>query len=55
MRQAGSDDKGACESLGDEIENAHSDHLTPLFSVVVPLMLKRRENGKMEGKRGIGK
>ena len=55
MRQAGSDDKGPCESLGNEIENAQSNHLTPLLSVVAPPMLKRRENGKMREKRGIEK
>ena len=55
MGQAGSEDKGPCESLRDEIENAQSNHLTPLFSVVAPPMLKRRENGKMGEKRGIEK
>ena len=55
MRQAGSDDKGPRESLGNEIENAQSNDLTPLSSAVAPPVLKRRENGKMGEERGIEK
>ena len=55
MRQAGSDDKGPRESLGNEIENAQSNHLTPLSYAIAPPVLKRRENGKMGEKRGIEK
>ena len=50
MRQAGSDEKGPCESLGNEIENAQSNHLTPLSRAVAPPVLKRREIGKWERK-----
>ena len=49
MRQAGSDDKGQNESLGNEIGNAQSNHLT------APPVLKRRENRKMGEERGIKK
>ena len=54
MRQAGSDDKGPRESLGNEIENAQSNHLTPISSAVAPPVLKQRarENGKMREKGG---
>ena len=55
MRQAGSDDKGPHESLGNEIENAQSNHLTPLSRAVAPPVLKRRENRKMGEERGIKK
>ena len=55
MLHAGNDDKGPCESLGNEIENAQSNHLTPLSSAVAPPVLKCRENGKMGEKRGIEK
>ena len=55
MRLAGSDDKGPHESLGNESENAQSNHLTPVSSAVAPTVLKRRENGKMGEKRGIEK
>ena len=55
MQQAGSDDKGPHKSLGNEIENAQSNHLTPLSSAVAPPVLKRRENGKMGEERGIEK
>ena len=56
MRQAGSDDKGPHWSLGNEIiENAQSNHLTPLSRAVAPPELKRRENGKMGEERGIEK
>ena len=55
MRQAGSDDKGPHWSLGNEIENAQSNHLTPLSRAVAPPVLKRRENGKMGEERGIDK
>ena len=54
-RQAGSDDKGPHESLGNEIENAQSNHLTPLSRAVAPPVLKGRENRKMGEKRGIEK
>ena len=47
MRQEGSVDKGPHKSLENEIENAQSNHLTPLSSAVAPPVLKRRENGKM--------
>ena len=50
MRQAGSDDKGPHWSLGNEIENAQSNHLTPLSRAVAPSVLKRREMGKWERK-----
>ena len=53
MQQEGSNDKGPRESLGNEIENAQSNYLTPLSSAVAPPVLKRRENGKMGEKRGI--
>ena len=53
-RQAGSDDK-EFESLGNEIENAQSNHLTPLSRAVAPPVLKRRENRKMGEERGIEK
>ena len=53
MRQAGSDDKGPYESLGNEIGNAQSNHLTPLSRAVAPPVLKRRENRKMGEERGI--
>ena len=55
MRQAGSDDKGPHWSLGNEIENAQSSHLTALSSAVAPPVLKRRENGKMGEEKGIQK
>ena len=55
MRQAGSDDKGPHWSLGNEIENPQSNHLTPLSRAVAPPVLKRRENGKMGEERGIEK
>ena len=55
MRQAGSDDKGPLWSLGNEIENAQSNRLTPLSREVAPPVLKRRENGKMGEERGIAK
>ena len=55
MRQAGSDDKGLHESLGNEIENGQSNHLTPLSRAVAPPVLKRRENRKMGEERGIEK
>ena len=47
MRQTGSDDKGPRWSLGNEIENAQSNHLTPFSRAVAPPVLKRQENGKM--------
>ena len=47
MRQAGSDDKGPYERLGNETGNAQSNHLTPLSRAVAPPVLKRRENRKM--------
>ena len=53
MRQAGSDDKGRYESLGNEIENAQSNHLTPLPWAGAPPMLKQRESRKMGEERGI--
>ena len=53
MRQAGSNDKRPYESLGNEIGNAQSNHLTPLSRAVAPPMLKRRENRKMGEERGI--
>ena len=53
MRQAGSNDKGPYESLGNEIGNAQSNHLTPLSRAVAPPVLKRRENRKMGEERGI--
>ena len=53
MRQAGSDDKSPHWSLGNEIENAQSNQLTPLSRAVAPPALKRRENGKMGEERGI--
>ena len=55
MRQAGSDDKSPHWSLGNEIENAQSNHLTPLSRGVAPTVLKLRENGKMGEERGIEK
>ena len=55
MRQAGSDDKGPHWSLGNEIENSQSNHLTPLSRAVAPPVLKRRQNGKMGEERGIEK
>ena len=55
MRQAGSDDKSPHESLGNEIENAQSNHLTPLSRAEAPPVLKRRENRKMGEERGIEK
>ena len=55
MRQVGSDDKGPHESLGNEIENAQSNHLTPLSPAVSPPVLKQRQNGKMGEERGIEK
>ena len=56
MRQASSDDhEGPHKSLGNEIENAQSNHLTPLSSAVAPPVLKRRQNGKMGEERGIEK
>ena len=55
MRQAGSADEGPHESLGNEIENAQSNHLTPLSRAIAPPVLKRRENRKMGEKRGIEK
>ena len=55
MRQAGSDDKGPHWSLGSEIKNAQSNHLTPLSRAVAPPMLKWRENGKMGEEKGIEK
>ena len=55
MRQAGSDDKGSHWSLENEIDNAQSNHLTPLSRAVAPPVLKRRENGKMGKERGIKK
>ena len=55
MRQAGSDDKGPHWRLGNEIENAQSNHLTPLSRAVGPPVLKRRENGKIGKERGIEK
>ena len=51
MRQPGSNDKGPRGSLGNEFENAQSNHLTPLSSAVAPPVLKRRENGKMGKKK----
>ena len=53
MRQAGSDDKGPHEGLGNDNENAQSNHLTPLSSAGAPSALKRQENEKMGEKRGI--
>ena len=55
MRQASSDDEGLHWSLGNEIENARSIHLTPLSRAEAPLVLKRRQNGKMGEERGIEK
>ena len=56
LRQASSDDhEGPHESLGNEIENAQFNHLTPLSSAVAPPVLKRRQNGKMGEERGIEK
>ena len=55
MRQAGSDDKGPHWSLGNEIMNVQSNHLTPLSRAVAPPVLKRGENGKMGEGRAIGK
>ena len=55
MRQAGSDDKGPYESLGNEIGNAQSNDLTPLSRAVAPPVLKRPENRKMGEERGIKK
>ena len=51
MQQAGSDDKDPHWSLGNEIENSQSNHLTPLSSAVSPPVLKRRENGKMGARK----
>ena len=55
MRQAGNDDKGPHWSLGNEIKNAQSNHLTPLSRAVAPPVLKQRENGKMGEEKGIEK
>ena len=55
MRQVGSDDKGPHWSLGNEIDNARSNNLTPLSRAVAPPALKRRENGKMGEEKGIEK
>ena len=56
MRQAGSDDKGPHWSLGNEIENAQSNHLTPLSPAVAPPVLKRVtkwKNGRGKKNRKI--
>ena len=55
MRQAGSNDKGSHWSLGNEIENVQSNHLTPLSQAVAPPVLKRRGKWKMGEERGIEK
>ena len=55
MLQVGSDDKGPHWSLGNEIENAQSNHLTPLSWAVAPPMLKWQENREMGEERGIEK
>ena len=55
MRQAGSNDKGPHWSLGNEIENAQSNHLTPLSPAVAPPVLKWSQNRKMGEKRRIEK
>ena len=55
MQQAGSDDKGPHWRLGNEIENAQSNHLTPLSRAIGPPVLKQRKNGKMREERGIEK
>ena len=41
--------------FASSIENAQSNHLTPLSSAVAPPVLKRRQNGKMGEERGIEK
>ena len=53
MRQAGSDDKGPYKGLENEIENAQSNHLSPLSRAVALPVLKRRENRKMGEERGL--
>ena len=55
MRQAGSDDKGPHWSLGNEIENAQSNHLTPLpgGSSTLVETARKWENGRGEGNSKI--
>ena len=55
MRQAGSDDKGPHWRLGNEIENAQSNHLTSLSRAIGPPVLRRRENRKIGEERRIEK